>query len=174
MSEANHGCRPSAVRKRTVYIIDDDQSVRTALERLLVSAGFSTRTFPAAIDFLDAPVKRHGACVISDVKMHGISGLQLARALREAGEEVFFIFVTAYDTEESRREAQQIGAIAYFRKPVDDQALIDAIEWALDRSEKDSGGIPSCDTTKVPFCESVNRRIPPNQNSGTKEEGEPK
>lgn len=77
-----------------------------------------------------------GACIISDVKMHGMTGLELQRKLRADGARVFFIFVTAYDTDEARSEAKQAGAIAYFRKPVDDMALLDAIEWASSRMEK--------------------------------------
>jgi two-component system, LuxR family, response regulator FixJ len=117
-----------------VYIIDDDASVRTALERLLVSAGIRSRTFASARDFLSAGVPLDGACVISDVKMHGMSGLELHQTLLDAGEHVSFIFVTAFDTEDARAKAKRAGAVAYFRKPVDDRALIDAIEWALSRA----------------------------------------
>lgn len=117
-----------------VYIIDDDASVRTALERLLISAGIRSRSFGSARDFLKAGVPLDGACVITDVKMHGMTGLELHQALKAAGARVSIIFVTAYDTDAARAEAKAAGAIAYFRKPVDDQALLDAIEWALSKS----------------------------------------
>jgi len=120
----------------TVYIIDDDASMRIALERLLISAGIHVRTFASTRHFLEAKVPLDGACIISDVKMHGMTGLELQRKLRADGARVFFIFVTAYDTDEARSEAKQAGAIAYFRKPVDDMALLDAIEWASSRMEK--------------------------------------
>lgn len=124
--------------KPAVYIIDDDASVRVALERLLISACIRARTFASARDFLKAEVPLEGACVITDVKMHGMTGLELHQKIRELGARVSFIFVTAYDTEEARAEAKKAGAIAYFRKPVDDLALIDAIEWALSREESHS------------------------------------
>lgn len=135
MNEGSRTKEPRTATRRAVYIIDDDASVRTALERLLVSAGFSTRTFAGASEFLKAGVPPEGACVITDVKMHGMTGIELQQRLNDAGARVAFIFVTAYDTPEARREAREAGAIAYFRKPVDDQALIDAIEWALGREE---------------------------------------
>ena len=118
-----------------VYIIDDDVSVRTALERLLISAGIRARTFSGAREFLKAGVPTGPACIITDVKMQGMSGLELHRKLAAEGARVSFIFVTAYDTPAARREAREAGAIAYFRKPVDDQALIDAIQWAQSREE---------------------------------------
>lgn len=127
--------KPAAGTRIPIYIIDDDASVRTALERLLISAGIRARTFAGAREFLDAGRPPGPACVITDVKMHGMTGLDLHRHLAAAGERVHFIFVTAYDTPEARREAREAGAIAYFRKPVDDQALIDAIHWALSREE---------------------------------------
>lgn len=114
-----------------VYIIDDDASVRTALERLLISAGIRARTFNGADEFLKAGTPPNQSCVITDVKMHGMSGLELQRRVRDAGSRASFIFVTAYDTDEVRAQAKKDGAAAYFRKPVDDQALTDAIGWAL-------------------------------------------
>lgn len=136
MSEAKRTQVTRTAVRPAVYIIDDDASVRTALERLLVSAGIRSRTFASARDFLKAAVPLEGACVITDVKMHGMTGLELHQNLRESGARVSFIFVTAYDTEEARREAREAGAIAYFRKPVDDQALIDAIQWAMSRGSE--------------------------------------
>ncbi len=114
-----------------VYLVDDDRSVRTALERLMNSAGVRVRTFASSVEFLDSGCVRDGDCVVADVKMHGATGLDLQRQLRAAGCRAAFIFVTAHDTEEVREEARRAGAFAYFRKPVDDQALLDAIEWAI-------------------------------------------
>lgn len=119
----------------TVNIIDDDASVRIALERLLISAGIRSRTFADADEFLAAGMPPAGSCVISDVKMHGMTGPELQRKVRESGAHVAFIFVTAYDTEDVRAQAKKDGAVAYFRKPVDDQALLDAIGWAMSHAE---------------------------------------
>lgn len=119
-----------------VFIIDDDASVRRALERLLIVAGISSRSFGDAQEFLASGVDPEGACIVTDVKMPGLTGLELHRRLRQSGAHVNFIYVTAYDTEEARTQAKRYGAIAYFRKPVDNSALIDAIAWAMNRGEE--------------------------------------
>jgi FixJ family two-component response regulator len=135
MSEAKRTSEAKSTSQPAVYIIDDDASVRIALERLLISTGIRARTFASAHDFLKADVPLDGTCVITDVKMQGMTGLELHQKLRADGVRVAFIFVTAYDTDDARAQAKKAGAVAYFRKPVDDQALIDAIEWALSKSE---------------------------------------
>ncbi len=116
--------------QRPLYLIEDDVSVRAAQERLLIAAGIRVRAFPSATAFLASGVSAEGACIIVDVVMHGLSGLELCQSLKAQGVHAGFIFVTAHDTPEARRQAREAGAIAYFRKPVDDRALIDAIEWA--------------------------------------------
>ena len=136
MMQKKHARVASAAGQPTVYIIDDDASVRTALERLLISAGIRSRTFAGADEFLKAGTPPDGSCVITDVKMHGTTGPELQRKIRESGVHVSFIFVTAYDTEEVRAQAKRDGAVAYFRKPVDDQALLDAIGWAMSHAEE--------------------------------------
>lgn len=135
MNKGQHTQTATGTTRHPIYIIDDDDSVRTALERLLISAGIRAKTFAGAREFLKAGVPAENACVITDVKMHGMTGLELHRKLAAEGAHVSFIFVTAYDTPEARREAREAGAIAYFRKPVDDQALIDAIQWATSRED---------------------------------------
>jgi len=120
-----------AMGGRQVCIIDDDASVRTSLARLLLSAGLSARTFAGAREFILAGVTSGPLCVVSDVVMAGMSGLELSRKLKADGVDAVFIFLTAHDTPEARREAMESGGVAYYRKPVDDQALIDAIHWAL-------------------------------------------
>jgi FixJ family two-component response regulator len=84
---------------------------------------------------MDAEVSDEHACIISDVRMPGISGLELPELLARAGRHLPVIFVTAHDTEQTRAIAQRAGAAAYFSKPVDDQALLDAIAWALSGHE---------------------------------------
>jgi FixJ family two-component response regulator len=127
--------RPASTPRPAVHIVEDDLSVRTALERLLISAGIRPRAFAGAELLLRAGCVRSGDCVVADVKMHGVTGLELQRRMRAEGLRVAFIFVTAHDSEEAREEAKREGAIAYFRKPVDDQALLDAIQWALSGPE---------------------------------------
>jgi FixJ family two-component response regulator len=101
------------------------------MERLLRSLGYAPVMFSSVDEFLTAPRLAASACVIADVTMRGSLGTTLARALKERGEPLPVILVTANDSDEVRAEARRCGASAYFRKPVDDQALVDAIEWAL-------------------------------------------
>lgn len=114
-----------------IYLVDDDPSVRNALEMLLVSAGMHVQTFSGAEDFLRQKIKEKNSCLITDVKMEGLSGLDLQRRLLGKGIDVPIIFLTAYDSKKIRLKAKQAGAAGYFRKPVDDQALLDTIHWAL-------------------------------------------
>jgi FixJ family two-component response regulator len=127
-------------KQETVYVIDDDDSVRHALARLLKSAGLEVRTFHSASAFLKAGCRPENACVVADVCMEGMSGLQLQRELKKIGSPLRFIFVTAQDKEETRAEAIQAGGAALFLKPVDDQALLDAIHWTLTHSSDRSDG----------------------------------
>jgi FixJ family two-component response regulator len=114
-----------------VYIVDDEPSICTALARLVRSARMQPRTFASVEDFMRTEVSDKNACVISDVQFSGASGLDLPVLLAQAGRRLPVIFVTGQDTPEIRDRAQRLGAVAYFRKPVDDQALLDAIAWAL-------------------------------------------
>lgn len=117
-----------------VYIVDDEPSVCTAYARLVRSAKMQPRTFASVEDFVRAEFSDVNACVVSDVQMPGTSGLELPGLLARAGRCLPVIFVTAHDTPEIRDRAHSLGAAAYFRKPVDDQALLDAIAWALANS----------------------------------------
>ena len=115
----------------TIYIVDDDESMRRALARLMQSAGYATATFASVGELIATERFKEPACVIADGRIPGGSGLSLPKKLRDRGLEIPVIIVTAHDTEEMRAEAKQAGVSGYFRKPVDDQVLIDAIEWAL-------------------------------------------
>jgi FixJ family two-component response regulator len=114
-----------------IYIVDDEPSICTAYARLVRSARMQPRTFASVEDFIRADFTDENACVISDIQMPGTNGLDLPALLAQAGHHLPVIFVTAHDTPQTRERAQSVGAAAYFRKPVDDQALLDAIAWAL-------------------------------------------
>ena len=114
-----------------IYIVDDEPSICTAYARLVRSAKMLPRTFTSVDDFLGSGFTDENACVISDIQMPGISGLDLPALLARSGHQVPVIFVTAHDTPETRERAQSAGAAGYFRKPVDDQALLDAIAWVI-------------------------------------------
>jgi FixJ family two-component response regulator len=119
--------------KILIYVVDDDVSVRNALEMLFVSADMEVLTFKSTEDFLKCKLREEEACLIADIKMKGLSGLELQRQLAERGSKIPLIFLTAFDSNESREQAKRAGAVGYFRKPVDDQALVDTIQWVLSR-----------------------------------------
>lgn len=116
----------------TIYIIDDDVSAASSLARLMRSVGFCPAVFHSIDDFLSGGTLDRGACILADVRMPGGDGTVLPRRLREIGFSIPVILLTAQDTDETRAQAKLEGCSGFFRKPVDDQALIDAIEWALD------------------------------------------
>jgi FixJ family two-component response regulator len=116
--------------RSTIYIIDDDASVRRALCRVMASAGLECESFDSAEEFMAAPHPAVGGCIVADMTMPGMSGLELKPLLDAAGISYPLILLTAHDNEEMRAAARNAGAAAYFRKPVDTQALLDTIRWA--------------------------------------------
>ena len=117
--------------KILIYVVDDDISVRQALEMLFISADMKVLTFKSAEDLLKCKLREEKTCLITDIKMKGLSGLELQQQLIERGIKIPAIFLTAFDSNESRQRAKQAGAAGYLQKPVDDQALLDTIKWAL-------------------------------------------
>ena len=118
-------------KKDIVYIVDDDDSVRKAIKRLIRSAGMEAQTFASGGDFLKSKFRDQKTCLVADVRMPGMSGLELHQKLIERGFKLPVIYITGFDTAETRSQARKSGAFGYFRKPVDDQALLDTIQLAL-------------------------------------------
>ncbi|WP_428032951.1 response regulator transcription factor [Ancylobacter sp.] len=114
-----------------ITIIDDDESVRVATESLIRSLGFSARTFASAEDFLRSPSLGKTDCVITDVQMPGMSGVELQSALRARGDRTPLIFITAFPEERIRRQVHAAGAIGFLAKPFDGDAMIACIDLAL-------------------------------------------
>jgi FixJ family two-component response regulator len=112
-----------------VYIVDDDESVRTGLSRLMRSVGFEAKAFESAEALLKNLQAERPACVLLDITMPGASGLDVQARLKEKGMNLPVIAVSARDDEETRRLARELGVQFFLRKPVDDQALLDAIAW---------------------------------------------
>lgn len=112
-----------------VYVVDDDESVRRAIVRLLKSAGIAAQSFASAEEFLEADVPTGDACMVADVRLTGMSGLDLKEEMDKRGNAIPVIFITGHDAEGVRQQAKTLGAAAYFRKPVDAQALLDAISF---------------------------------------------
>lgn len=114
-----------------VYIVDDDEAVRDGFARLLRAAGLHPLVFESAELFLDAVRNASGACILLDVTMPRITGLQVQERLNERGIELPLITVSARDDPETRAVARSLGARMFMCKPVDDQALLDAINWVV-------------------------------------------
>ena len=114
-----------------IYIVEDDDSVRKGLSRLMRSAGFATQDFSSAEEFLASADTNEPGCVLLDITMPRLSGLQLQTELNKRHIDLPVIAVSARDDSDTRDMARQLGARYFFRKPVDDQALIDAIQWLL-------------------------------------------
>ncbi len=119
--------------KPVVYIVDDDEFVRRAIQRLIRSEGFEAETFATANEFLDCGFRDEHACLIADVKMSNLTGLDLQQKIIARGFNLPVIFITGFDADEIREKVKRAGAIGYFSKPIDDQALLDTIKWALSK-----------------------------------------
>jgi two-component system response regulator FixJ len=113
-----------------IYVIDDDESARMGLGRLLRSAGFQVKVFASAQEFLDHGPVANGGLIILDVRMPGINGLELQRRLAAESRKLPIIFITGFEDPLVRGEALKSGAIAFLQKPVDEQTLLGAIESA--------------------------------------------
>lgn len=114
-----------------IAIVDDDKWVLRSLERLVKSAGFRVVTFISAEEFLEAGEDSTAACFILDIGLPGMSGLDLQRHLVAQNSQVPIIFVSAQDETEMRTQALAAGAIAFLNKPVNDKALLDAVDSAV-------------------------------------------
>ena len=114
-----------------ISIIDDDDSVRGSLQRLMRSVGFAVNVFASAEEFLDSDRLRYTDCLILDVRLPGMNGLDLQRHLASSHSEIPIIFITSYEDDELRARALNAGALDYFLKPFNDEDLLDAIEAAL-------------------------------------------
>ena len=119
-----------------IYIIDDDKSVQRGFLLLVQSAGFEAKAFLSVDEFFEGAELADRDCIITDIRMPGRDGFQLMEELRSRNIGVPVIVVTAYDNAESRELARKLGAKAFFRKPVDDQALIDAIHWFIKKEHR--------------------------------------
>ena len=114
-----------------IAVIDDDASVRRALQRLLQSAGFTVETFATAREFLDADYRAQTACLVLDIHLPGMSGFELAEYLAVSGVPIPIVFITALDDVSTREQVNRAGAVGYLRKPFDQDTLIEAISRAI-------------------------------------------
>jgi two-component system response regulator FixJ len=117
--------------KNHVFVIDDDSSARNGLSRLLRAAGYPVRAFDSANKFLESLDEFTSGCILLDIRMPGMSGEELAVELKNRNLNFPIVVVTADDSADTRRIAQEMNAQGFFRKPVDGTALLDAINWIL-------------------------------------------
>jgi FixJ family two-component response regulator len=110
-----------------VYIVDDDESVRKALKRLLRSAGYQAQTFESAEDFLESTSGAGEGCLVLDIRLPGMTGIDLQEKLASSGGRYFIILMTAHENPDWRERAKKAGALAYLKKPFSEEALLDAI-----------------------------------------------
>ncbi len=124
--------------KNLISVVDDDESVRRTTTLLIESFGFRAATFESAESFLTSGQLHDTSCLIVDVQMPGMNGLQLQSHLAAAGCGIPIIFITAYDDKESRQRAMQAGAVAFLGKPFGDEHLLQTIRSALRQDEGDT------------------------------------
>jgi len=122
-----------------ISVIDDNASVRVATDNLLSSHGYLVDTFVSAEDFLQSANPDDSSCVVADVQMPGMSGLDLLTHMRSRGNNVPFIFITAFPDESVRARALNAGAMGFLNKPFAAAALIDCVETALNQSPGGAG-----------------------------------
>jgi FixJ family two-component response regulator len=119
------------VAKTLISVVDDDESIRRTTIRLIESFGFRAVAFESAEGFLQSGRLNDTACLVVDVQMPGMNGLQLQSHLGAAGCGIPIIFITAYDDKESRLRAMQAGAVAFLGKPFSDEQLLQTIRSTL-------------------------------------------
>ena len=115
-----------------VAIVDDDESVRYALQDLMQAVGLQARAFASAEEFLGSDVQQRTGCLITDIRMPGMSGLELQATLNATHCRIPTIFVTAHGDEKMRMQALRAGAMEFVAKPFDDEALVASVRVALE------------------------------------------
>ena len=121
----------SEERAALVVIVDDDELMRSALQGLMKEAGFRALTFASAEEFLNSGEQERTACLIADIRMPGMSGLDLQSKLNQDRIRIPIIFITALGDEKMRMQALRAGAVEFLSKPFDDDALLDTVRAAL-------------------------------------------
>ena len=118
---------------KSIVIVDDDESVQSALQDLIEADGLSARCFGSAEEFLESGLQRKAACLITDIRMPGMSGLELQARLKADGCKIPIIFITAHGDARVRIQAMREGAVEFLMKPFDDQVLLSRVRAAFDR-----------------------------------------
>jgi FixJ family two-component response regulator len=130
----------SGAKRKLISLVDDDESIRRTTRLLIQSCGLQAAAFESAETLLKSGQLQETSCLIVDVQMPGMDGLQLQRHLAALGYKIPIIFITAYDNKESRQQALQAGAVAFLSKPFNDELLLETIHATL------RDGVPSAKT----------------------------
>lgn len=119
------------MEEKMVAIVDDDESVRSAIEGLMKAVGLPTRAFSSAEEFLNSGQQNHTACLIADIRMPGMSGLDLQARLNSEHHRIPIIFITAHGDTNMRMQALRGGAVEFLAKPFSDDVLLEHVRTAL-------------------------------------------
>jgi FixJ family two-component response regulator len=122
---------------RLIAIVDDDEALQSALQDLIESEGLSTLCFGSAEQFLDSDARHKAACLIADIRMPGMSGLELQAKLKAERCRIPIIFITAHGDAETRILAMRDGAVEFLTKPFDETALLEIVHGVVRRSGND-------------------------------------
>ena len=127
--------------KKLIAVVDDDEMVRVALHRLLKAAGFAVTSFGSAEDLLRSGQLPEAACLIVDIRMPGMSGLDLQARLKDESCAIPIIFITAHGDEQMRLQAMRAGAVGFLAKPFNSDVLLDRVRAALKALSGDDGAV---------------------------------
>ena len=123
-----------SVEMPLISIVDDDEGIRQALKSLIDSVGFRAEMFDSGERFLNSPYLSQTDCLIADVRMPGMSGLELQDRLSAAGRSIPIVFISAHDDNEARARGLRAGAIDFLQKPFSEDSLLGAISVCLEKS----------------------------------------
>ena len=123
---------PMERKTQLVAIVDDDDSMRSALQGLLKAVGLPAQAFGSAEEFLNSGQQYKAACLIADIRMPGMSGLELQAKLNAERCKIPIIFITAHGDAKMRMQALRAGAVEFLAKPFDDEALLESVRGALE------------------------------------------
>jgi FixJ family two-component response regulator len=124
-------------RRRLISIVEDDQPFRESMRKLMTALGYTVEAFPSAADFLASPLLAETACLVSDVQMPEMTGVELHRHLIDAGHAIPTILVTAYPDATTGKRALKDGVVCYLPKPVDDEHLERCLRSAMESGRPD-------------------------------------
>ena len=133
------------IKHRTVFVVDDNRAILSSVQRLLKAHGFDAQTFDSAEAFRALPDPGRGLCLVLDVDLNGSSGIELSRQLVASGRSLPIIFMTANDTVLARKNAMDVGCLAFLTKPFSSQSLLKAIGDAVAFQNRSSGCTGKCD-----------------------------